>query len=166
VALASAIIARSTLIAVPAIVVATYLYSAWSTKWALVTAIGITALGLIATLLRGNDSLAMVSNPVVSVSLLIVGTSWVISYLLPYTTESFPIRLRGRATGWVAGSSKAGGVIAQGLASLALVPSLGLAAGTVAVPAVLSLLLVAIFGRETRGRDLRELEEVKPVDRA
>jgi putative MFS transporter len=158
VALASAIIARSTLIAVPAIVVATYLYSTWSTKGALVLAIGITALGLAATLLRGNGALAIVSNPVVSVSLLVVGSSWVISFLLPYATESFPIRLRGRATGWVAGSSKAGGVIAQGLASLALVPSLGLAAGAVAVPAVLSLLLVAVFGHETRGRDLRELE--------
>jgi len=161
VALASGIIARSTLIAVPAIVVATYLYSAWSTKGSLVLAIGITVLGLAATLLRGNGALSIVSNPVVSVTLLVVGTSWVISFLLPYTTESFPIRLRGRAAGWVAGSSKAGGVIAQGLASLALVPSFGLAAGAVAVPAVLSLLLVAIFGRETRGRDLRELETVR-----
>ena len=109
-------------------------------------------------MLRGNGALSIASNPVVSVSLLVVGSSWVISFLLPYTTESFPILLRGRATGWVAGTSKAGGVIAQGLASLALVPSLGVAAGAVAVPAVLSLMLVAIFGRETRGRDLRELE--------
>jgi putative MFS transporter len=156
--LMSTIIARSTLIAVPAIAVATYLYGIWSTKRALVAAIGITTLGLLATLLRGNGALAIVSNPVVSVSLLIVGTSWVISFLLPYTAESFPIRLRGRATGWVAGCSKTGGVLAQGLAALALVPALGVAAGMVAVPAVLSLLLVAIFGHETRGRDLRELE--------
>jgi MFS transporter, putative metabolite:H+ symporter len=156
--LMSTIIARSTLIAVPAIAVATYLYGIWSTKRALVVAIGITTLGLVATLLRGNGALAIVSNPIVSVSLLIVGTSWVISFLLPYTAESFPIRLRGRATGWVAGCSKTGGVLAQGLAALALVPALGVAAGMVAVPAVLSLLLVAIFGHETRGRDLRELE--------
>jgi putative MFS transporter len=158
VGLASGIIARSTLIAVPAIAVATYLYSVWSTKRALVVAIGITTLGLVATLLRGTDALAIVSNPVVSVSLLIVGTSWVISFLLPYTAESFPIRLRGRATGWIAGCSKTGGVMAQGLAALALVPTLGLAAGMVAVPAVLSLLLVAIFGHDTRGRDLHDLE--------
>jgi MFS transporter, putative metabolite:H+ symporter len=156
--LMSTIIARSTLIAVPAIAVATYLYGIWSTKRALVAAIGITTLGLLATLLRGNGALAIVSNPVVSVSLLIVGTSWVISFLLPYTAESFPIRLRGRATGWVAGCSKTGGVLAQGLAALALVPALGVAAGMVAVPAMMSLVLVAIFGHETRGRDLRELE--------
>ena len=71
--LMSTIIARSTLIAVPAIAVATYLYGIWSTKRALVAAIGITTLGLLATLLRGNGALAIVSNPVVSVSLLIVG---------------------------------------------------------------------------------------------
>jgi putative MFS transporter len=158
VGLTSAIIARSALIAVPAIAIATYLYSAWSTKWALVTAIGITTMGLVATLMRGSGALSIVSNPVVSVSMLIVGTSWVISFLLPYTAESFPIRLRGRATGWIAGCSKTGGVMAQGLAALALVPALGLAAGVVAVPAALSLVLVAAFGHETRGRELSKLE--------
>ena len=161
VGLSSAIIARSTLIAVPAIAVATYLYSAWSTKWALVTAIVITTLGLVATLVRGSGVVSIVSNPVVSVSLLVVGTSWVISFLLPYTAESFPIRLRGRATGWIAGCSKTGGVMAQGLAALALVPALGLAAGMVAVPATVALLLVGAFGHETRGRELSELEAVR-----
>lgn len=159
VGLASAIIARSTLLAVPTIAVATYLYSIWSTKRALIAAIGITTLGLVATLLRHDAALPLLSNPILSVALLIVGTSAVISFLLPYAAESFPIRFRGRATGWVAGCSKSGGVIAQGLAALALVPALGLAAGMVAIPAVLSLLLVAVFGHETRGRDLGELEE-------
>ncbi|HEY2732790.1 MAG TPA: hypothetical protein VGI70_02345, partial [Polyangiales bacterium] len=65
---------------------------------------------------------------------------------------------------WVAGCSKTGGVIAQGLAALALVPALGLAAGVVAVPAVLSLVLVAISGHETRGRDLRDLDATLEVN--
>lgn len=158
VGLTSAIIARSTLIAVPTIAVATYLYSAWSTKRALIAAIAVTTLGLIAMLLRHDAALPLLADPVLSVTLLIVGTSAVISYLLPYAAESFPIRLRGRATGWVAGCSKSGGVLAQGLAALALVPALGLAAGLVAVPAVLSLLLVGLFGHETRGRDLAAAE--------
>jgi len=99
------------------------------------------------------------SNPLVSVSLLIVGTSAVISILMPYAAESFPIiRLRGRATGWVAGCSKIGGVMAQGLAALALVPAFALVAGAIAIPTVLSLLLGVIFRHETRGRELRELE--------
>ena len=66
-------------------------------------------------LLRNNHALSLFSNPLVPVSLLIIGTSAVISILMPYAAESFPIRLRGRATGWVAGCSKIGGVMAQGL---------------------------------------------------
>jgi putative MFS transporter len=53
---------------------------------------------------------------------------------------------------------KIGGLIAQALAALGLVPTIGIAAGLIAIPAVLSILLILQFGRETRGRDLRELE--------
>jgi putative MFS transporter len=158
IALTSAVIARSTLIAVPTVAVATYLYSVWSTKKVLILAIGITILGLLATLLGNNSALPFLSNPLVSVSLLIVGTSGVISILMPYAAESFSVRLRGRATGWVAGCSKIGGVLAQGFAALALVPVFALAAGAIAVPTITSLVLIAIFGHETRGRDLRDLE--------
>jgi putative MFS transporter len=166
VGLASALIARSTLIAVPTVAVATYLYSLWSTKRVLILAIGITTLGLVATLLRNNIRLPFVSNPLVSVSVLIVGTSAVISILMPYAAESFSVRQRGRATGWVAGCSKVGGVIAQALAAFALVPAFGLAAGAIAIPTAASLLLVAAFGHETRGRDLRELEAVVVAEEA
>jgi putative MFS transporter len=158
VGLASALIARSTIFAIPTIAVATYLYSLWSTKRVLVAAIGVTTLGLIATLLRNNHGIPFLSNPLVFVSLLIVGTSAVISLLMPYAAESFPVRQRGRATGWVAGCSKVGGVMAQGLAVFALVPAFGLAAGAIAIPTAVSLLLVSVFGHETRGRDLREME--------
>ncbi len=158
VGLTSALIARSALIAVPTVAVATYLYSLWSTKRVLILAIGTTVLGLLATLLRHNNALPFLANPLLSVSLLIVGTSAVISILMPYAAESFPVRRRGRATGWVAGCSKIGGVIAQGMAALALVPAFGLAAGAIAIPTVASLLLITAFGHETRRRDLRELE--------
>jgi putative MFS transporter len=150
VGVASGIIARSSLIAIPTIVVATYLYSLWSTKRVLMVAIAVTTLGLIETLLG--------TSPFVSVSLLVIGTSAVISILMPYAAESFPVRQRGRAAGWIAGCSKVGGVLAQSLAVYSLVPAFGLAAGAVALPPLASLLLIAIFGHETRGRDLRELE--------
>jgi putative MFS transporter len=156
--LASALIARSTLISIPTIALTTYLYTVWSTKRVLVLAIGITALGLLATLLGNSRAHSWISNPLVSVSLLVIGASSVISILLPYTSESFPVRLRGRATGWVAGCSKVGGVMAQGLALIALAPAFARTAGAIAIPTLGSLLLVVIFGHETRGRDLRELE--------
>jgi len=150
VGLASAVIARSALIAIPTVAIATYLYSLWSTKRVLILAIAVTTLGLLATLFR--------ATPIVSVSLLVIGTSAVISILMPYAAESFPVRQRGRATGWIAGCSKVGGVLAQSLAAFSLVPAFGLAAGAVALPTIASLLLIAAFGHETRGRDLRELE--------
>jgi len=156
--LASTIIAKSTLFAAPAVVAVAYLYSVWSTKWSLVTTIAITTLGLLAVLLRGPAGSSILSNPILPLALLIVGSTGVISILLPYTAENYPLKVRGRATGWVAGCSKLGGLIAQGLSALALIPALDIAALTIAVPAALSLVLIAILGRETRNRDLRELE--------
>jgi putative MFS transporter len=46
------------------------------------------------------------------------------------------------------------------LGALALVPAIGIAAALIAIPTVLSMLLILRYGRETRGRDLRELEPV------
>jgi putative MFS transporter len=158
VGVASTLIARSTLIAAPTVAVATYLYSVWSTKSALLVAIGVTTLGLIAILLRSSAASPLVANPLVPVALLIVGSSGVISILLPYAAENYPIRIRGRATGWVAGWSKMGGLVAQAFGVAGLVPALGIAAALVAIPAVLSLALIWVFGRETRGCDLRDLE--------
>ena len=66
--------------------------------------------------------------------------------------------IRGRATGWVAGCSKFGGLVAQLLSIFVLVPTLGLAGAGILVPTLLSVGLIARFGAETRGRDLRELD--------
>ena len=155
---ASSLLARSTLIAAPTIALAAWLYSTWSTKRTLMFAVSTTTLGLVAILLRDSGVLHLLSSPVLPVTLLIVGNSAIISTLLPYAAESYPLRVRGRATGWVAGFSKGGGVLAQTLGALALVPALDVAAGAVAIPCVLSVVLILLIGRETHRRDLRELE--------
>jgi putative MFS transporter len=69
------------------------------------------------------------------------------------------MRIRGRATGWVAACSKSGGLIAQLLGILGAVPPLKIAALMILAPLALALALTARFGHETRGRDLRELED-------
>lgn len=155
---ASRLIARSTLLAAPTIVLVSWLYSIWSTKRTLILAVGVTTLGLVTILLRDAGHLPLLSSPVLPVVLLIVGTSGIISVLLPYSAESYPLRVRGRATGWVAGFSKCGGLLAQGLGALALVPALGVAAGVVAVPCTIAMLMLLLLGHETHGLDLRELE--------
>ena len=49
-------------------------------------------------------------------------------------------------------------MFAQFLAILALVPPLSFVSLIIIVPTVVALVLVAMFGKETRGRDLRDLD--------
>ena len=154
-AVSSKLLAESALIAFPTIFVAAYVYSRGSAKWSVVGAICVTIAGLLGVLqleFTGQGS------PVLPVALLIVGTNALIAMLLPYTAESFPLRIRGRTTGMVAACSKAGGMFAQFLAILALVPPLALVSLIIIVPTIAALFLVSWFGKETRGRDLRDLD--------
>jgi putative MFS transporter len=137
--------------------VAALLYSRWSTKWALALMIAITGVGLVGVL-QLEASPGRTISPVLPVALLILGSNGILAILLPYTAESFPLHVRGRATGWVAACSKFGGLLAQILGIMAMIPALSIAALAIIVPIVLALLLVALFGSETRGRDLRRLE--------
>ncbi|HZC38486.1 MAG TPA: MFS transporter, partial [Sphingomicrobium sp.] len=54
--------------------------------------------------------------------------------------------------------SKGGGVVAQFFAIIALVPPLAVVSVIIMVPTIAALILVAWFGKETRGRDLRDLD--------
>ena len=155
VGVSSRLLAESALIAFPTVFIAALLYSRWSTKWALATMIAVTLAGLLLVL---RLDLAGSGSPVLPVALLIVGSNGLIAIVLPYAAESFPLRVRGRATGWVAACTKAGGLIAQGLTISGVALAMGSSALLVMAPTALSLVLVVWFGRETRGRDLRELD--------
>ncbi len=123
--------------------------------------IGVTIVGLLGVLqLETNGG---TSSPVLPVALLIVGTNGIIAILLPYAAESFPLRMRGRATGWVAACTKGGGLIAQTLSIMAMAPSMAGASLMITAPAVLSLILAIMYGTETIGRDLRTLDAVPSV---
>ena len=155
VGLSSRLLAESALIAFPTVFVVAWLYSRWSTKWSLAASLAVTLAGLAGVLWL---ELTRAGNPVLPVALLIIGTNALIAMLLPYAAESFPLRIRGRTTGVVAACTKAGGMFAQLLAILALVPPLGIVSVAIMVPTAAALILVAWFGKETRGRDLRELD--------
>lgn len=155
VGLSSRLLAESALIACPTVFVAALLYSRWSSKWALVVMLGIALAGLLLVL---RLEAAAQGSPVLPVALLIVGSNGIIAILLPYAAESVPLAVRGRATGWIAACSKGGGLLAQGLSIAGRVPSMEVVAAIIMVPAAVSLVLVAVFGRETRGLDLRHLD--------
>jgi putative MFS transporter len=153
----SRLLAASALIAVPTVFLAAFLYSRWSSKGALLASIVLTGIGLVGVIhleLAASSAL----SPVWAIAVLIVGINGIIAMLLPYAAESYPLRVRGRATGWVAACTKAGGLAAQLLSLLGLVPALFTAALLILVPVVLALGLVVAYCAETRGRDLRDLE--------
>jgi putative MFS transporter len=151
----SKLLAQSALIAFPTIFVAAYAYSRWSSKWSVISSLAITLAGLLGVFAL---EFRLLTSPVPPVALLIIGTNALIAMLLPYTAESFPLRIRGRTTGAVAACSKAGGMLAQFLAILALVPPLALVALIILPPIGVALFFVGWFGKETRGRDLRDLD--------
>jgi putative MFS transporter len=155
--LASGILARSSLMALPTIMIAAWSYSRLSSKWTLVATIVLTACGLAGASL---PTALLVQEPllIAIVAVLIVGTNGTIAVLLPYTAENYPLGQRGRATGVVAGSSKFGGVAVQVAAFAGFIPVLGGAALMLLVPTALSAAMIGFVGRETSGRSLRELE--------
>jgi putative MFS transporter len=161
--LSSKLLAESALIAFPTVFLCAFLYSRWSSKWALSLMIAVTLAGLAWVLLLEGH---LGGSPVLPVALLIVGSNGLLAILLPYASESYPLKVRGRATGWVAACTKGGGVLAQSLSITALAPPLGVAALMIMAPIALALALTVRFGVETRGLDLRDLEAPRPGEGA
>src|SRR5690606_4147100 len=111
-----------------------------------VGSLAVTIVGLVLVL---RLEFAGQGSPVIPVALLIIGTNALIAMLLPYTAESFPLRIRARTTGLVAACSKGGGMVAQAAAVLALVPALGVVSMIILVPTAAALVLVGRYGKET-----------------
>jgi putative MFS transporter len=154
VAASSALIAKSTLLAAPTVVVCAWLFSAWSTKWSLITVTCVMVLGLVGLTVPELGP----AGPLLPLALVILGSSGVISMLLPYAAENYPLLIRGRATGWVAACSKFGGLAAQTLSVLGGVPRFTIVVLAIAAPSVVGAILIALFGHESRGRSLGELD--------
>ena len=135
--LASGILARSSLLALPTIALAAWSYSQFSSKWTLIGTIILTLMGLVGALLPIE---LLTSQPflIALVAMLIVGTNGTIAVLLPYTAESYTAAVRGRATGLVAGSSKFGGIAVQLAAIGGLIPTLGEGAFFLLIPTAIS----------------------------
>ena len=153
---ASQLIAKSALIAFPATFLASLIYSRWSTKGSLILVTAITVGGLVGVMAMpdGARGIAVIAP----LALLIVGTNALLAIVLPYAAESYPLTIRGRATGWIAACTKAGGLAAQALSIAALVPSPAAVSLAVAVPLVVGIALTWRYCRETRGVDLREVD--------
>ena len=89
------------------------------------------------------------------VALLRAGLNGSIAVLRLSATESIGLKVRGRAAGWVAACTNAGGRAAQAVALAGFVANIRQAATAILAPTALLLVIALRFCREPHGRDLR-----------
>lgn len=155
---ASRLLRNSAIIGFPLNFLVAWLYGFWSSKRTLILVTSLTALSLFGFVVAGNS---VVTNRVLLYGLLIMpiwGISSVVAVLSAYSAEIFPTQLRSRGGGLAAGFSKVGGVLIIALVAIAVAPpSITGTALIGALPMALAALAVALFGPETRRRQLEEI---------
>lgn len=128
VAASSSLLAASSFIAFLTIFPATILYQRLGGAAAMLIALGAAAAGLALIAATGPHTAGIL--------LVLVGVNGVIAMLLPYAAECSPARSRGRAVGFVAAGSKAGGLIAQAATIAGMAPGAKLATLIILIPLV------------------------------
>lgn len=155
---ASALLARSAVLALPGIAVVVWLYHRWSSVRALVLFIALTVLCLLAFCLMGWLQLRSQTATVAATAALLISVSGVIAMLIPYAAEIYPVHLRATGSGMIAASSKLGGILGAGLGVLGFFDHFALSALLIALPMALSAVMLWRSGIETRGRSLEDIE--------
>ena len=155
---ADAILRNSALMGFPLTFLVAWMYGFWSSRKTIIAISSLTAAALFGFVAAGN---AIVEHRTLLYALLVVpiwGISSVVAVLSVYSAEIYPTRIRSRGTGFAAGASKAGGVAIIALVVFGIAtPSITTVALIGAVPMTLAVLLVALFGVETRQRRLEDI---------
>ncbi|MGZ3483446.1 MAG: MFS transporter [Gemmatimonadaceae bacterium] len=155
---ANRLLRNSAIIGFPLNFLVAWLYGFWSSKKTLILVTSLTALSLFGFVVAGNS---VATNRFLLYALLIMpiwGISSVIAVLSAYSAEIFPTRLRSRGSGLAAGISKAAGVVIIALVAVSVAaPSIADTALMGALPMALAAVAVALFGPETRNRQLEEI---------
>ncbi len=156
---ASALLAKGAVYALPGIAVVVWLYHRWSSVHSLVLFIVLSALSLLLFAALGALHIASSTLTIVAVASLLVSISGVVAMLIPYAAEIYPVHLRGTGSGIIAASTKAGGVIGAGLGVLGLFQHFAMSAAAIATVMVVSAIMLARHGIETRGSSLEDIQD-------
>jgi putative MFS transporter len=156
---ATALLARSALLALPGIAVVIWLYHRWSSIKALVLFAALTTAALACFFVFGAAGIRSEAAIVVLTAALLISASGVIAMLIPYAAEIYPVQLRATGAGIVAASSKFGGLLGAVCGVLGVFNDLALSALVIAVPMAVSAILLFRSGVETRGRRLEEIQD-------
>jgi putative MFS transporter len=155
---ASAVLAKSAILALPGIAVVIALYHAWSSFRSLVLFIALTAASLLAFAVMGFLEVRSEALTIACTVALLVTISGVIAMLIPYAAEIYPVHLRGTGSGSIAASSKFGGILGAGLGVAGFFAHFALSALLIALPMLAACVLLLRSGIETRGQRLEDIE--------
>jgi putative MFS transporter len=152
------ILRDSALLGLPATFIIAWLYGFWSSKKTMIVLGLITAASLAGFVILGDRVADDRTRLDLLLILPITGISSILAVLVAYASETFPTRVRSRATGLAAGASKLGGVAIIALvAAGAAAPSISATALIGAIPLVLGAVAMGVYGVETRRRRLEEI---------
>lgn len=152
------ILRDSALLGLPLTVIVALLYGFWNSRRTIILLSVLTAAAVIVFAAAGDS---LVDHRFLLAALLVTplsGISSIAAVVVAYAAEIYPTRVRSRGTGWIAGMTKAGGVLVLAIVLGATAsPSIMLTALIGSVPL---LLAVALFTRSAPDTHQRRLEEI------
>jgi putative MFS transporter len=153
------ILARGALFSTPGILLVTWLYHAWSSRYTLITFAFATSVALAGFIAFGA---LVVDHPALLTFLLgalLFASAGTISVLIPYATEIYPLSVRATGSGLVAASSKLGGIIGAWLP--AIIKGIVATAATAAIPIAAAAAILVFKAIETRGARLEDIAKLR-----
>ena len=135
-----------------------FLYGFWSSRKTILVMAALTAAALLGFVVAGEG----VADNSALLHVLLVVPIWGISSLTAvtaaYASEIYPTRIRARGTGLAAAGTKIGGVaILAAVAAALAAPSISVTAFLGAAPLVAAIVLIILFGVETRSKRLEQI---------
>jgi len=162
---ADQLLAASAVIGFPAVFLVAWLYGFWSSKATMIIAATAVAAALTVFAVLGASIAQTGLLMQAMIVLLLAGTGAMLAMLTPYSSEVFPTQIRARGTGLAGACARAGGFFGVGAVLLTITPaSLTGAAILGAVPTILAIATLWIYGVETRRRPLEEISAVAAND--
>lgn len=156
---ANALLAKSAFLALPGIAVVVLLYQRWSSFKAVVLFNAMTALTLIGFAALALLEVRSIALTTLATALLLISVSGVIAMLIPYAAEIYPVHLRGSGSGVIAASSKFGGILGAVMAFFGFFEYFAFSALALAVPMLVSAVMLWRSGIETRGISLEAIQQ-------
>lgn len=154
-AAAATALRNAALIGLPLGVPVALLYGLWSSKRTVILLAGLLCAALAVFAVRGDQVIDNRRTLDAALVVAVWGVSALNATLAAYTAEIYPTAIRARASGVSASATKFGGVAILALAIAAIsIPSIRITAWLGLAPCALAVIVVALFGPETRGKQL------------